>query len=50
MADTVFTAKDLTKTYTSGEAQVLALQGIDLERLSPPMTMKLLAGGFTQRT
>ena len=31
MADTVFTAKALTKTYTSGEVQVLALQGIDLE-------------------
>jgi hypothetical protein len=31
MADTVFTAKDLTKTYTSGEVQVLALQGVDLE-------------------
>ena len=31
MADTAFTAKALTKTYTSGEVQVLALQGIDLE-------------------
>jgi putative ABC transport system ATP-binding protein len=31
MADTVFTAKALTKTYTSGEVQVLALQGIDVE-------------------
>lgn len=31
MADTVFTAKDLTKTYTSGEVQVRALQGVNLE-------------------
>lgn len=31
MADVVFTAKDLTKTYTSGEVQVSALQGVDLE-------------------
>jgi putative ABC transport system ATP-binding protein len=31
MADAVFTAKDLTKTYTSGEVQVHALQGVSLE-------------------
>ena len=31
MADTVFTAKGLTKTYTSGEVEVLALRGVDLE-------------------
>ena len=30
MAETVFTAKNLTKTYTSGEVQVQALRGLDL--------------------
>lgn len=31
MSDTVFTARALTKTYTSGEVQVHALRGLDLE-------------------
>jgi putative ABC transport system ATP-binding protein len=31
MADTVFMATSLTKIYTSGEIQVRALQGVDLE-------------------
>jgi putative ABC transport system ATP-binding protein len=31
MAQTVFTAKALTKTYTTGEVQVVALRGLDLE-------------------
>ena len=31
MPENVFTARGLTKTYTSGEVQVLALQGVDLE-------------------
>ena len=31
MADTVFSAKDLTKTYVSGEVQVNALQGVNLD-------------------
>ncbi|MFZ1103834.1 MAG: ABC transporter ATP-binding protein [Hyphomicrobiaceae bacterium] len=31
MIETVFTAQALTKTYTSGEVEVLALQGVDLE-------------------
>ena len=31
MADAFFTAKALTKIYTSGEVQVHALQGVDLE-------------------
>src|SRR5690242_3984719 len=31
MTETVFTAKALTKTYTSGEVQVQALRGLDLE-------------------
>jgi putative ABC transport system ATP-binding protein len=31
MADSIFTARGLTKAYTSGEVQVLALQGVDLE-------------------
>ena len=30
MTETVFTAKALTKTYTSGEVQVQALRGLDL--------------------
>jgi putative ABC transport system ATP-binding protein len=31
MNDTVFTAQGLTKSYASGEVEVLALQGVDLE-------------------
>jgi putative ABC transport system ATP-binding protein len=31
MTDTVFTARGLTKIYTSGEVQVHALRGLDLE-------------------
>jgi len=31
MTDTVFTARALTKTYTSGEVEVRALRGLDLE-------------------
>ena len=31
MAETVFTAQGLTRTYTSGDVQVLALQSVDLE-------------------
>lgn len=31
MPDPIFTARALTRTYTSGEAQVLALRGVDLE-------------------
>ena len=31
MPELVFTAKGLTKAYTTGEVQVLALQGVDLE-------------------
>src|SRR3972149_8739909 len=31
MPESVFTAKALTKTYTSGEVEVLALRGLDLE-------------------
>ena len=31
MAETIFSAHALTKAYTSGEVQVLARQGVDLE-------------------
>ena len=31
MTELVFRAKGLTKVYTTGEVQVLALQGVDLE-------------------
>jgi putative ABC transport system ATP-binding protein len=31
MGESIFTATDLTKTYTSGEVQVHALRGLDLE-------------------
>lgn len=31
MSETVFTAQALTKTYTSGEVEVRALRGVDLE-------------------
>ena len=31
MLETIFTARALTKTYTSGEVQVHALRGLDLD-------------------
>ena len=31
MPETVFTAQALTKTYTSGEVEVHALRGLDLQ-------------------
>src|SRR3972149_347905 len=50
MADTVFTAKALTKTYTSGEVEVLALRGLDLEIWAGEVVVLLGPSGSGQST
>jgi energy-coupling factor transporter ATP-binding protein EcfA2 len=42
MTDTAFSAQDLTKTYTSGEVEVRALQGANLEVLAGEVVGLLL--------
>ena len=50
MADIVFTAKNLTKIYTSGEIQVRALQGVDLEVWAGEMVVLLGPSGSGKST
>jgi putative ABC transport system ATP-binding protein len=50
MADTVFTATSLTKIYTSGEIQVRALQGVDLEVRAGEMVVLLGPSGSGKST
>jgi putative ABC transport system ATP-binding protein len=50
MADTVFKAMDLTKTYTSGEIQVRALQGVDLDVGAGEMVVLLGPSGSGKST
>jgi len=50
MSDTVFTAKALTKTYVSGETQVLALRTVDLEIFAGEMVVLLGPSGSGKST
>jgi putative ABC transport system ATP-binding protein len=50
MNDTVFTAQALTKSYASGEVEVLALQGVDLEVWSGEFVVLLGPSGSGKST
>ncbi len=50
MAETVFTAKGVTKTYDMGEVQVHALRGIDLELYRGELVVLLGASGSGKST
>jgi putative ABC transport system ATP-binding protein len=50
MPDTVFTAKALTKTYVSGETQVLALRAVDLEIFAGEVVVLLGPSGSGKST
>lgn len=50
MAHTVFTVQNVTKTYTSGEVQVHALQGVNLEVCSGEVVVLLGPSGSGKST
>ena len=50
MPDTVFSARSLTKTYTSGEVAVHALQAVDLEILAGEVVVLLGPSGSGKST
>ena len=50
MKEKVFTARRLTKAYTSGEVQVLALQGVDLDMWAGEIVVLLGPSGSGKST
>ncbi|MCK9993867.1 MAG: putative ABC transport system ATP-binding protein [Alphaproteobacteria bacterium] len=50
MTDAIFTAKGLTKIYTSGEVEVLALHDVDLEILAGEVVVLLGPSGSGKST
>jgi putative ABC transport system ATP-binding protein len=50
MAETVFTVRDLTKVYTSGEVEVRALAGLDLDILAGEVVVLLGPSGSGKST